>query len=123
MKLFSALLFSTALCLGACSKSVSSVTPQTGGAQAVSPLGAKIAKTQSRSNGMVAAANPLATQAGVDILKAGGSAIDAKSGPIMAARQRQAPRLINYLSTQKRASLCAVLQVSPLAFQRAFRAL
>jgi len=77
MKLFSALLFSTALCLGACSKSVSSVTPQTGGAQAVSPLGAKIAKTQSRSNGMVAAANPLATQAGVDILKAGGSAIDA----------------------------------------------
>ena len=36
-----------------------------------------IKQTTSHSNGMVAAANPLATQAGVDILKAGGSAVDA----------------------------------------------
>lgn len=36
-----------------------------------------IKQTVSHSEGMVAAANPLATQAGVEILKAGGSAIDA----------------------------------------------
>ena len=36
-----------------------------------------ISTTQAKSDGMVAAANPLATQAGVDILKAGGSAVDA----------------------------------------------
>ena len=36
-----------------------------------------ISQTKALSNGMVAAANPLATQAGVDILKAGGSAVDA----------------------------------------------
>lgn len=36
-----------------------------------------IKQTVSYSNGMVAAANPLATQAGVNILKAGGSAVDA----------------------------------------------
>ena len=37
----------------------------------------KISTTESKSNGMVAAANPLATQAGIDVLKAGGSAVDA----------------------------------------------
>ena len=36
-----------------------------------------ISTTQAKSDGMVAAANPLATQAGVDVLKAGGSAVDA----------------------------------------------
>ncbi|MEP1229877.1 MAG: gamma-glutamyltransferase family protein [Litorimonas sp.] len=79
MKLFSALLFSTALSLGACSKTVSSVTPESAGLLPNNdhPLGAHIVQTKSKSGGMVAAANPLATQAGVDILKAGGSAVDA----------------------------------------------
>jgi len=75
MKLFSALLFSTALSLCACSKNVSSVIPSSHTAS--SSLGAKIAKTRSQSQGMVAAANPLATQAGIDVLKTGGSAVDA----------------------------------------------
>ncbi len=74
MKLFSALLFSTALSLCACSKNITSITPSSG---AANPLGAHIAKTESKSQGMVAAANPLATQAGLDVLKAGGSAVDA----------------------------------------------
>ena len=81
MKLFSALLFSTALSLtaislSACSKNVSSVilSSSSSGANA---LGVKIAKTASKSKGMVAAANPFATQAGIDVLKAGGSAVDA----------------------------------------------
>jgi len=69
MKLFSALFFSTALSLCACSKSAVPETPH--------PLGVNIAKTTSQSKGMVAAANPLATQAGLDVLKAGGSAVDA----------------------------------------------
>ena len=71
MKLFSALLFSTALSLSACTKSASSQKDIS------HPLGAKISTTQSHSGGMVAAANPLATQAGIDVLKAGGSAVDA----------------------------------------------
>jgi len=81
MKLFSALLFSTALSLtaislSACSKNVSSVilSSSSSGANA---LGVKIAKTASKSKGMVAAANPFATQAGIDVLKAGGSAVNA----------------------------------------------
>ncbi|MDB2438340.1 gamma-glutamyltransferase family protein [Hellea sp.] len=69
MKLFSALLVSTALMLSACAQSQA---PQE--AKSSEP---KIAKTEAKSPGMVAAANPLATQAGVDILNAGGSAVDA----------------------------------------------
>ncbi|MEP3890717.1 MAG: gamma-glutamyltransferase [Hellea sp.] len=69
MKLFSALLLGTALMVTGCGKTDSAVisdAPEF-----------TIAKTESKSAGMVAAANPLATQAGVDILKAGGSAVDA----------------------------------------------
>ena len=70
MKLFSALLLGTVLTLSACSKTVAPADT------VVAPEFA-VGKTQSKSAGMVAAANPLATQAGVDILKAGGSAVDA----------------------------------------------
>ena len=70
MKLFSALLLGTVLTLSACSKTVAP-------ADTVVALEFAVGKTQSKSAGMVAAANPLATQAGVDILKAGGSAVDA----------------------------------------------
>ena len=69
MKLFSALLLSTGLMLSACAPS--------GASKASKSVEPKIAKTESKSAGMVAAANPLATQAGVDILNAGGSAVDA----------------------------------------------
>ncbi|WP_409433344.1 gamma-glutamyltransferase family protein [Litorimonas sp. RW-G-Af-16] len=66
MKLFSALLLGTALSIAACSapEAKNSDTP-------------KIVKTEAKAAGMVAAANPLATQAGLDILEAGGSAVDA----------------------------------------------
>ena len=70
MKLFSALLLGSALMISACSKTA--VQTDT----LASPEFA-ISKTEAKSAGMVAAANPLATQAGVDILKAGGSAVDA----------------------------------------------
>ena len=66
MKLFSALLLGAALTLSACAKTEVLTEPKF-----------TIAKTESKSAGMVASANPLATQAGVDILKAGGSAVDA----------------------------------------------
>ena len=70
MKLFSALLLGSALTLSAC-KQFSAPSNPTSTAEFT------IAKTESKSAGMVAAANPLATQAGVDVLKAGGSAVDA----------------------------------------------
>lgn len=66
MKLFSTLLLGSAIALSACSKTEPVSTPEF-----------TIAKTQVMSPGMVASANPLATQAGLDILKAGGSAVDA----------------------------------------------
>jgi len=66
MKLFSALLLGSVLAFSACTKTKAPVLPEF-----------TITKTESKSAGMVAAANPLATQAGVDILKAGGSAVDA----------------------------------------------
>jgi gamma-glutamyltranspeptidase/glutathione hydrolase len=70
MKLFSALLLGSVLTLSACSKFNMS---SGGGAFANS----KISKTEAISAGMVASANPLATQAGLDILEASGSAVDA----------------------------------------------
>ena len=70
MKLFSVLMMGTALMLSSCAK-----THTSSDASDVPEF--TIAETPSKSAGMVAAANPLATQAGVDILKAGGSAVDA----------------------------------------------
>ena len=67
MKPFEKLALGTLLALSACAQSSSK--------QESAEF--KISKTEARANGMVAAANPLATQAGVDILKAGGSAVDA----------------------------------------------
>lgn len=73
MKPFSALLLGTALILTGCANTLIS----DGSTDASGAPEFTIAKTESKSAGMVAAANPLATQAGVDILKAGGSAVDA----------------------------------------------
>jgi len=70
MKLFSALLLGSTLMLLACAKTTEPT-------DALAEPEFTIAQTESKSAGMVAAANPLATQAGVDILKAGGSAVDA----------------------------------------------
>ena len=67
MKSFEKLALGTLLALSACAQSSSK--------QESAEF--TISKTEARANGMVAAANPLATQAGVDILKAGGSAVDA----------------------------------------------
>ena len=81
MKLFSAFLFSTAFALSACSKQPVTDAASKAASDTISdrphPLGAKISQTEPKSQGMVASANPLATQAGVDVLKAGGSAVDA----------------------------------------------
>ena len=70
MKLFSALLLGSSLVMSACSKIDTS-------SKDITAPEFTIAKTEAKSAGMVAAANPLATQAGLDILKAGGSAVDA----------------------------------------------
>ena len=66
MKLFSALLLGSAIALSACANVAGPSAPEF-----------TIKKTEAKSAGMVASANPLATQAGVEILKAGGSAVDA----------------------------------------------
>ncbi len=74
MKLTSALLFSTALFLVSCSNAPSENTSKD--LTPVSPA-SKIVKTSFQSEGMVAAANPLAVEAGLEILRQGGSAVDA----------------------------------------------
>ncbi len=70
MKLISSLALIAALSLETCG-------PQPGGTADQAP---GIGKTISKSKGMVAAANPDAVEAGLDILRAGGSALDAAVG-------------------------------------------
>ena len=67
MKFLTVVAVGSALILSACSPQK---VPQ-------SSLESSIKQTPSQSKGMVATANPHATQAGVDVLNAGGSAIDA----------------------------------------------
>ena len=64
------LLLTTALLLTAC-KGVTSTST------AVDPAAPNIATTPAPQTGMVAAANPLATEAGLKVLREGGSAVDA----------------------------------------------
>ena len=74
---FSALLFGTALALGACvAHQPSPSDPQSSSVKPL-PVATLMAKTPVLSSGMVAAANPHATEAGLEVLRAGGSAVDA----------------------------------------------
>ena len=76
MKFITTLMLGTALTLAGCSQDKNKTNEQDA-AQAPKPAATLIKTTPSLSKGMVAAANPLATQAGVDVLRAGGSAVDA----------------------------------------------
>lgn len=73
MKLLFLCLASAALILPACTNNTAE---QTSADAPLSPA-QRIIQTSAPSQGMVAAANPLAVQAGIDILKQGGSAVDA----------------------------------------------
>jgi len=67
MKHFFAFVFGSALTLSACTQTASVQTDDE----------FTIVKTVSKSEGMVAAANPFAAKAGIEVLKSGGSAVDA----------------------------------------------
>ena len=73
MKFVSLLMLGTVLTLAGCVQS----STDTNNAILSKPASAMVGKTKALSPGMVAAANPLATQAGVDVLRNGGSAVDA----------------------------------------------
>ncbi len=68
MKAFSALLLTSALIMGGCKQTASKVETSSGH---------NISTTVAKAPGMVAAANPYAVEAGLEILRAGGSAVDA----------------------------------------------
>lgn len=70
MKALSAVLLGTVLAFSACQTTEETVVQDTGS-------DIQLATTEVKSPGMVAAANPLAVKAGVDVLRAGGSAVDA----------------------------------------------
>lgn len=70
MKAFSVLLLTTALAMGGCKATTKSE-------KAANASGYNISITEATAPGMVAAANPYAVEAGLEILRAGGSAVDA----------------------------------------------
>ena len=71
MKAFSALLLTTVLVLGGCKQTQTRTIGES------APNAIKISTTKATAPGMVAAANPHAVEAGLEILRAGGSAVDA----------------------------------------------
>jgi len=100
-----------------------------------SALALALSACSAKSDGMVVAANPLASQAGIDVLKSGGSAIDAAIAvqAVLGLVEPQSSGLgggafmLVYrpkcFSTQKQASRFDILMGSPLGAQQAYPAL
>lgn len=70
MKAFSALLLTSVFVIGGCKQTAPSK-------KVTNTSGFNITSTEAKAPGMVAAANPYAVEAGLEVLRAGGSAVDA----------------------------------------------